>query len=71
MCSKISRREFFWRSSAAGAAAAVGAATASGEIHPPGWRGTAERTDRAQPLNAPQPAVEKSGTGFGFGHLYE
>ncbi len=40
MHSKLSRREFFRRSSAAGAVAAVGEATAAGAIHPPGWRGT-------------------------------
>jgi len=40
MQSKLSRREFFRRSTAAGAAAAVGEATGTGAVHPPGWRGT-------------------------------
>jgi thiosulfate reductase/polysulfide reductase chain A len=37
---KFTRREFFRRSSAAGAVGATVAATASAEVHPPGWRGT-------------------------------
>jgi thiosulfate reductase/polysulfide reductase chain A len=40
MGGKLNRRDFFRRSSVAGALAAIGTATGRGETHPPAWRGT-------------------------------
>ena len=40
MGSKLTRREFFRRSSAAGALVSAEVVTAKGSTHPPGWAGT-------------------------------
>jgi thiosulfate reductase / polysulfide reductase chain A len=39
MGSKLTRRQFFRNSAGAGAVVATGVATASSDVHPPGWRG--------------------------------